>query len=802
MLTFGTPFGRYRFKRLPFGVHSASEVFQVEVANIIAGIEGCANSQDDIIVWGASKQEHDQRVRACLTRIRKSGLKLNQGKCIFASKSLTFLGHTVSADGLKPDPTKINAIIDMPIPKTKTDLQRFLGMINYLAKFVPNLSQITAPLRDLLKKDIQFCLQKPQFDAIAELKRLVTTSPCLKFFDPNLPTRLKPDASSQGLGALLEQNHGSEHEEKWHPIAYASRALQPYETRYAQIEKEVLSVVFGTERFHEYLYGRHFTVYNDHQPLKSIFSKSIIDCPPRIQRFFLKLQKYDFNLEYSPGRTMVVSDALSRAYLNSQTTEIQEPDLIHQIYSTFQLLPISKTRLAQLQEETASDEVLQQLVNFTLHGWPAKHNIPHVVKPYYSIRSEIVYHEGLLLKGQRIIVPSSLRSTMKKIVHQGHNGMERCKSRARQSLYWPGMNAEIEELVARCSYCLTYRNKQQSENLIDHEIPNSPWIKVASDVFHLFGHHYVIVTDYYSGYIEIERISDTTSQSVISKLKKIFARHGIPQELFSDNGPEYIAKEFTCFSKEWDFKHTTSSPYFAQSNGLVERSIQTVKRALKKAKDAEEDPYLALLILNTIPGSDGISPAMRLFNRHPRTTLPSLLQHPPPAVSSKRAERLNNRNTKDLPSIRPGSVVRMRVNGDKDWRKKGKVIEKSTEPRSYRVLNEKGNIVRRNRRHLIPCHDRFNIQHDYDPIEPRHLPDAIHPHAPIIEHQPQLLEQRPETVPPLPAPPAPPAQPILPPETSNQPTSSTPSVPHPNEHSEPLQVTRRGRVIRKPLRYR
>ena len=168
----------------------------------------------------------------------------------------------------------------MPVPKSKTDLQRFLGMINYLAKFVPNLSQTTAPLRALLKKEIHFNLQKPQLDAITELKRLVTTSPCLKFFDPNLPTRLKPDASSEGLGALLEQNHGSEEEERWHPIAYASRALQPYETRYAQIEKEILSVVFGTERFHEYLYGRHFTVYNDHQPLKSIVSKSIIDCPP------------------------------------------------------------------------------------------------------------------------------------------------------------------------------------------------------------------------------------------------------------------------------------------------------------------------------------------------------------------------------------------------------------------------------------------------------------------------------------------------------------------------------------------
>eukprot|EP00112_Aurelia_sp_Birch-Aquarium-sp1_P007987 Seg1872.1 transcript_id=Seg1872.1/GoldUCD/mRNA.D3Y31 product="putative protein K02A2.6" protein_id=Seg1872.1/GoldUCD/D3Y31 len=471
---------------------------------------------------------------------------------------------------------------------------------------------------------------------------------------------------------------------------------------------------------------------------------------------------------------------------------------------------------------------------------------------------------------------------MKEIIHQGHNGMERCKSCARQSLYWPGMNADIEELVARCSYCLTYRNKQQSEHLIDHEIPNSPWIKVASDVFHLLGHQYVIVTDYYSGYIEIEWIADTTSPSVITKLKKIFARHGIPQELFSDNGPEYIANEFASFSKEWDFKHTTSSPYFAQSNGLVERSIQTVKRTLKKGRDAGEDPYLALLVLNTISGSDGISPAIRLFNRNPRTLLPSLIQHPPsvsanrtkrpdnrntkdlpsirpvkrtlkkardagedpylallvlntipgsdgispairlfnrnprtllpsliqhpPSVSANRAKRPDNRNTKDLPSIRPGSVVRMRVPGDKDWRNKGKVIEKSKEPRSYRVLNEKGNIVRRNRRHLIPCHDRFSIQHDYDPIQLTDLPLAIHPHAsnpdphaPNSDPQPEPLEQHPEITPPLPASPA---QPFLPPETSNQPTSSTLLVPHPNEQTEPVQVTRRGRVIRKPLRYR
>ena len=386
LLAFGTPFGRHRFKRPPFGIHSASEVFQAEIASIIADLPGCANSEDDIIVWGTSKEEHDRRLRNVLLRIRNSGLKLNSSKCIFGTTCLTFLGHTLSADGITPDPTKVEAIVNMPIPKSKADLQRFLGMVNYLGKFIQNLSQITSPLRDMLKKNVIFDLQQPQMTAIQEIKKLITSPPCLKYYDPNLPTRLKPDASSEGLGALLEQNHGTADCEQWFPIAFASRALAPYEKNYAQIEKETLSIVFGTERFHEYLYGHHFTVFNDHQSLKSIFQKSITQCPPRIQRFFMKLQKYDFNLEYSPGKSMVVSDALSRAYLNNHSTEIDDVDLIHSIQLTFDSLPISEARLNQLQQETASDNILQQLKEVTLNGWPEKRSIPP------SIHQAILQH--------------------------------------------------------------------------------------------------------------------------------------------------------------------------------------------------------------------------------------------------------------------------------------------------------------------------------------------------------------------------------------------------------------------------
>ena len=164
---------------------------------------------------------------------------------------------------------------------------------------------------------------------------------------------------------------------------------------------------------------------------------------------------------------MVVSDALSRAYLNNHSTEIDDVDLIHSIQLTFDSLPISEARLNQLQQETALDTTLQQLKEVTLNGWPEKRSIPPSSKPYYSIRGEIVYNHALLLKGLRIIIPSSLCSTMKDIIHHGHNGIERCKNRGRQSIYWPGINREIEDLVSRCSLCSTHRNKQQKEPLIE-----------------------------------------------------------------------------------------------------------------------------------------------------------------------------------------------------------------------------------------------------------------------------------------------------------------------------------------------
>ena len=245
LLAFNTPFGRHRFKRMIYGIHSASEVFQVKVAQIIEGIEECLNSQDDILIWADSKEGHDRRVHEVFSKVRASGLKLNKSKCVFGVTELKFLGHIISERGIEPDPEKVSAIVDMPLPTNKKELQRFLGMVNCLGKFLPNLSDVSALLRKLLKKDVKWCFDAPQIKSVQELKEMVTNNPVLKFYDIQLPTRVSSNVSTEGLGAVMEQQHP----DGWFPVAFASRSLSVSEQNYCQLERETLSIVLPVNAF-------------------------------------------------------------------------------------------------------------------------------------------------------------------------------------------------------------------------------------------------------------------------------------------------------------------------------------------------------------------------------------------------------------------------------------------------------------------------------------------------------------------------------------------------------------------------
>ena len=700
LLTFNSPHGRYSFKRLPYGIHSASEICQRKISSIIEGIHGSANVQDDIIIWADTPEILHERTIRVLTAISNSGMKLNETKCQFNQNAITFLGHLVTSDGISPDPTKIDAISKMKMPTNKKELQRFLGMINYLGKFIPKLSDMTAPLRKLLQNDVDWSFEKQHEVSVQTLQKLITTAPVLKYFDPTKPTQISSDFSGEGLGALLEQQI----DDVWHPVAYASRTLTPAEHNYSPLEGETLSIVFACERFHEYLYGRKFQACNDHQPLRSVFRKPLHKTPPRLQRFLMRLMKYDFQLEYVKGRYMTVCDTFSRAAVDPAKPEIANNEMEGYVLSILASLPISNEKMHQIQIETQKDVTLQHVKNEIQHGWLSNAN---VTAAYHPFKDELSLVHDVIMRGTQIVIPKSMRSEIKSILHEqgGHQGIVKTKLRARDSVFWPGIGKEIETMIGSCSTCLEFQNKQRPEPTIPHEIPDSPWDKIGTDIFHLYGKHYIIVVDYMSKYFDISLMNDCQSSTVIAHTKKMFSKYGIPKIVFSDNGPEFSSAEYKLFSKQWDFQHDTSSPEYPQSNGCVERMIQTVKKCLKKNIRDGDDPYLALLSLRTTPINENFSsPSTIMFGRKLRTILPSMHQtndpvRPKPNVEADKYHM--------LPPLNVGDTVR--IHDGNAWSRKGTVSENCTQPRSYNVETEEGRILRRNRKAILKSPEASDI---------------------------------------------------------------------------------------------
>ena len=701
LATFNTPFGRYSYTRLPFGIASAPEVFQNVMVHLFQDIEGVEVIVDDLVVWGEDVEQHDVRLRQVLDRCRECNLKLNREKCHFRVSEVHYVGHVLSADGVKPDPQKVEAIIAMPTPANREDLQRFLGVVTYLSKFIPNMSQKSAALRQLLQKDVEWSWGQVEEDTFTCLKTSISSAPVLKFFDPKEPVTLSVDASSKGVGAVLLQND--------RPVAYASKALTLSQENYAQIEKEMLAIVFGCERFHDYLYGqREITVESDHKPLEAILKKPIHQAPLRLQKMILRLKPYAVNVKYIPGSHLVLADALSRAYLPSQAADKPDEFEIHVLDSG----QLSETMFHKLRDETKSDPELQQLQKVVMSGWPqTKVETPVETRPYWNYRDEISCYEGLMFKGDRIIVPHSLRPEILQRIHAAHLGIEKCRARARSAVFWPGINSAIDDLVSKCSTCQQHQRSNQREPLIPQEVPERPWATVAADIFYYKGRDYLLVVDYFSKYPEVARLSSKNSEAVIMAMKDMFARHGIPERLIADNMP-FNSVKFKDFASKWEIEVVTSSPHYPRSNGLVERNVQTVKQLLRKADESKQDAFLALLEFRNSPisGMDE-SPAELLTSRKLRTRLPtskSLLQPQPRPTSQirynlltrqQRQKAFYDRGTRPLFKLHEGEPVRMKRG--REWTP-AVVVKQHQAPRSYIVATPDGTQMRRNRFHLQP----------------------------------------------------------------------------------------------------
>ena len=268
LTTFATPWGRFRWLRMPFGIAPAPQEFQRRLNQALEGLDGVRTIADDI-VYGVGDTEndavvgHDRKFLALLERCLQEHVKLTKDKVQFKLSELSYVGHVISAGGLRPDPTKIEAILNMPPPADKQGLRRIMGMVHYLQKFAPGLSELTTPIRTLLKDDAEILWEESVHgECFKHVKAVIASAPVLKFYDPSEEAVLQCDASQHGLGACLMQNG--------QPVAYASRSLTDTESNYAQIEIELLAIVFGVDKFESYVYDRKFKVETDHKPLESI----------------------------------------------------------------------------------------------------------------------------------------------------------------------------------------------------------------------------------------------------------------------------------------------------------------------------------------------------------------------------------------------------------------------------------------------------------------------------------------------------------------------------------------------------
>ena len=307
---------------MPFGIKSAQEVFQKRMSQSFGDLEGVETDVDDILVWGTTKEEHDKRLKRILRRCQEINLTLNESKCVFGTTEVVYIGNKLTAQGVKPDESKVDAINKMPQSTCQKDAERLLGMVNYFAKFIPNMSLITNPIQKVMKSDVEFEWGSQQEAAFQQIKEILTAAPVLEYYDVKRLVTITCDASRSGLGAVLLQNGK--------PVTYTSRALTNAETRYAQIEKELLAVVVRFERFNQYTYARNVEVEADHKPLEAITKKPLSMASPRLQRMLLRLQRYDFTVKYKPGKEMVLADTLPRAYI--QKIKIDASHMLTQCY--------------------------------------------------------------------------------------------------------------------------------------------------------------------------------------------------------------------------------------------------------------------------------------------------------------------------------------------------------------------------------------------------------------------------------------------------------------------------------------
>lgn len=484
-----------------------------------------------------------------------------------------------------------------------------------------NVSSVAEPMYRLLRKGERWLWTKQCSKAFKETKHLLANSHALTYYDAHKPLGLQCDASAYGVGAVIFHVL-PEGEER--PIAFASRTLTSAEKNYAQCEREALALIFGLKKFHKFLFGRKFILYTDHQPLVSILGQNKAtpsQAASKLQRWSLIMSAYQYTLKYRKGTEIEVANALSRLPVPSCPKSEGAECL-----SVFESTPLNSSDVAKA---TARDGKLCRVVEYTRYGWPSE--VPNELEPYYVTRLELPLEQGCVTWGTRVIVPEALQSAVLSLLHEDHPGTSRMKMLARGFIWWPGLDKAVEDYVRTCRVCQVVQPAMQPVPLHPWPYPSKVWQRLHVDFAMKGQFNFLVLVDAYSKWVEVWLMNSTTTSQMVSKLRNVFAAYGFPDEIVSDNGPQFVSQEFEHFLAKNNIKHTRTPPYHPISNGAAERLVQTTKRALLKqllsdvAQNRESvqtglDSFL-MSYRNTPHSVTGSTPAQLFLKRQPKTKL-------------------------------------------------------------------------------------------------------------------------------------------------------------------------------------
>ncbi len=632
--TFSTHKGLFRYKRLNFGISSASEIFQKTIAQVLSGIPGALNISDDIIIHGKSQNDHDEALDRVCTSLVSKGLTANAEKCEFNKDVLDYYGFVFREGGMTPDPKKVLAIQELEAPSNPGEVRSFLGMVGYVSRFIPNYSTITAPLRELVCKSAPWAWEKRHQDAVDNLKLALKSAPVLAYFDPNKDTEIAVDASPVGLGAVLTQVDANGDRRV---VAYASRSLSGTEQRYSQTEREALGVVYSLEHFHLYVFGKPVTVITDHKPLLYIMNNPVSKPPARIERWALRINPYNPTIVYSPGKDNP-ADYMSRHPCTGVTTHREEKVAEEYINFVAEHATPKAVRLEEVKAATESDAVLQKVIDYMRHGTWYRHKVDPVsnadvqdIKSYHAIRDELTVNDegNLILRGTRLVIPKALQERIINIAHEGHQGIVKTKALLREKVWFPGIDVKVENKVSGCMPCQLATPSVAKEPLKMTPLPQSAFDEISIDFASVDGETLLLIVDDFSRYPIVEIVSSTSASATIPKLHENFALFGIPSIVKSDNGPPFNGSEFKAFASVMGFQHRKITPLWPQANGEVERFVKTLKKAVKSAKAGggnwRKELQAFLMSYRTTPHrTTGVAPSSLMFGRTPRNKLPCL----------------------------------------------------------------------------------------------------------------------------------------------------------------------------------